>query len=194
MKLMNRETGLKSASEAAVKNESAAASSCPWVALDAEGTSLTVDHFITTMLSQTSNALRRTITQPYADQFGLRGSEWRLLSLLAHTPEMPFAKLVAQSTSDKALVSRTLRLMEKRGLVVLQADGPTPRKKLTCTITAQGLALHAQVIPVARQSQAEVIGLLTPQERLVLHGALHKLYLHCTAPSQSPVTFEKHTN
>jgi DNA-binding MarR family transcriptional regulator len=147
----------------------------PWSTLGEDGAGLTVDHFLTTVLSQVVLALRRSITLPYAQEFGLTVPEWRLLSLLAHAKQMPFAELVVQSTSDKALVSRTLRLLENRGLVELQAEGNTPRKRLTCLITPAGDVLHEQVIPLARRSQAEAIHVMTPEERVVVFRALKRV-------------------
>lgn len=153
----------------------------PWTHLDASGEGLTVNNFLTTWMSLASNALRRTVTLPYAEKFGLTVSEWRLLSLIAHAKRLPFAELVVQSTSDKALVSRTLRLLEARGLVEVQAEGNTPRKKLFCQITAAGDALHDQVIPIARARQAQMILCLSPEERTVMRRALEKLYAECVA-------------
>lgn len=151
----------------------------PWTELDEEGRGLTVDHFLTTMLSQAINGLRRTVTLPYAEAFGVTVPEWRLLSLLAHAKSLPFAELVVQSTSDKALVSRTVRRLEAQGLVAIHAEGSTPRKKLTCVITPAGEAFHDKVIPTARQAQASMIRLLTPEEREVTYRALKKLHAHC---------------
>ena len=151
----------------------------PWSRLNETGDDLTVDNFITTVMSQTVNALRRVTTLPYAKRFGLTVSEWRILSLMAHARSMPFAELVVQSTSDKALVSRTLRLLEQRGLVSLEAEGPAPRKRLTCLITPAGEALHAQVIPVARKAQAAMIQLMTPEERRVMYVALKRIHRQC---------------
>ncbi len=157
---------------------------CPWTELDEQGNGLDVDDFLTTMLSQLVNALRRTVTLPYAGRFELTVPEWRLLALLAHARQLPFAELVAQSTSDKALVSRTLRLLEARELVRLDAHGDTPRKKLICSITPQGLALHEQVMPLARKGQAEVIRLLEPEERRAMYQALRKLHGLCVTPGR----------
>jgi DNA-binding MarR family transcriptional regulator len=151
----------------------------PWSALPTNGDGLTVDNFLTTLMSQVVNALRRSITLPYAQQFGLTVPEWRVLSLLAHAKSLPFAELVVQSTSDKALVSRTLRLLEKRGFVELHAHGNTPRKKLTCVITQAGSALHDQVIPLARQAQAEAIHVMTAEERTVVYHALKRVQQSC---------------
>ena len=135
----------------------------PWSHLDEAGSSLTVDAFLTTLMSQVGNALRRTITVPYADTAGLTVSEWRLLALVAHAGELPFSALVVQSTSDKALVSRALRLLEERGLVALLAQGSTPRKKILCSITPAGRQLHDEVMPVARQHQAAALLALTQE-------------------------------
>lgn len=166
--------------------ESTEADSDPWSGLSANGDGLTVDHFLTTMMSQVVNALRRSITLPYAQEFGLTVPEWRILSLLAHAKSLPFAELVVQSTSDKALVSRTLRLLEKRGFVDLQSEGSTPRKKLTCSITPTGEALHDKVIPLARKSQAEAIHVMTPDERRVVYHALRRVQQSCL--QKSPLT------
>ncbi|WP_418515125.1 MarR family winged helix-turn-helix transcriptional regulator [Delftia sp. PS-11] len=159
--------------------EASAPTGNPWIALDEAGSGLTVDDFLTTLMSQVGNALRRTITVPYADAAELTVSEWRLLALIAHAGELPFSALVVQSTSDKALVSRTLRLLEERGLVALQAQGSTPRKRILCTITAAGRQLHDEVMPMARKHQAAALHVLTVQEREVLYRTLHKLHGYC---------------
>lgn len=163
----------------------AGAQTTPWTDLDAAGTGLTVDAFITTMMSQVGNALRRIVTLPYADQFGLSVSEWRVLSLVAHAETLAFSDLVQQSTSDKALVSRTLKLLENRGLVELRAEGNTPRKKVFCSITEAGRALHAEAIPIARQRQATALRVLDSQERDALYRALIKLREYCRVEEES---------
>ena len=105
---------------------------CPWTELDEAGTGLTVDSFITTQMSRVGNALRRTITLPYAETFGLTVAEWRMLSVVAEAGSLPFAELVAQSATDKSLVSRALRLLEGRGLVRLEGQPGAPRKGCRC--------------------------------------------------------------
>lgn len=150
----------------------------PWADLDPQGTGLTVDVFITTLMSQVGNALRRTVTVPYAEAFGLTVSEWRLLSLVAHARRIAFNDLVEQSTSDKALVSRTLKLLETRGLVVLDIEGAGPRKKTWCSASTQGEELHRQAFPIARSRQAAAIRLLPPAEREAFFHALLRLRDH----------------
>jgi DNA-binding MarR family transcriptional regulator len=156
-----------------------AAPPTPWADLDDQGTNLTVDAFITTLMSQVGNALRRTLTVPYAEQFGLTVSEWRVLSLVAHAGRIAFSELVVQSTSDKALVSRTLRLLESRDLVQLEPENNKPRTKLWCAITPQGESLHREVTPIARASQPAAIRSLPPEERDAMYRALLRLRDYC---------------
>ncbi len=157
----------------------------PWSDLSESGAGLTVDNFLTTFMSQVVAALRRSITLPYVERFDLTVPEWRLLSVLAYSKRLPFAELVVQSASDKALVSRTLRLLEKRGFVEIQEEGNTPRKRLICSISAEGEALHEKVIPLARRSQAEIIRVMTPEERRVVFRALKRVQQSCL---QSPAS------
>ena len=152
---------------------------CPWLDLDEAGTGLSVDNFLTTWMSRLGNALRRTITVPYAAQFGVTVTEWRMLSVIAHEGRLPFSELVVLSSTDKALVSRTLKLLEARGLVLLQASGRGRASKLLCRLSPAGLDLHDRMIQVARESQAAMIRRLSPDERQGLYRALCKLRAEC---------------
>jgi len=149
---------------------------CPWSGLDEAGTGLSVDDFLTTVTSRAANALRRAITVPYADRHGLSVSEWRLLSVLAEARAMSFADLVVASVSDKAMVSRTLRLLQERGWVRVDHEGSNPRwKQIHCSITPAGQALHRKVMPAARRAQAAMIHRMSPEERLVVYRSLKML-------------------
>lgn len=163
----------------------AAATAGPWAKLTPSGRALFVGDFLTTLVSYAGNALRRHITLPYAEQFGLTVSEWRMLSVLAHAGELPFSELVMQAATDKAQVSRTLRLMEARGLVKIEVQGRTRGQKLTCLITRQGLALYRRVMPIAQRRQAAMILQLSAQERTVLYRALKKLRQLCEEADQA---------
>lgn len=164
-----------SADQAADASPDQPAADGPWFDLSPDGETLAVHDFLTTMCSQTSNALRRAITMPYAGRHGLTLAEWRVLSVLAHGDELPFAQLVDGAAADKAQVSRTLQLLAGRGLVQTQALGATRRHGTVCRMTDAGRALVAEVMPEARRSQAAMILTLEPEERRVLYRALRKL-------------------
>lgn len=154
----------------------------PWADLDEAGTGLSVDDFITTMTSRASTALRRALTGTYAGKSGLTISEWRMLSVLAQAKEMSFPDLVVASVADKAQVSRTLRLMQERGLVAVEKEGSNPRwQVMRCKMTPAGTALYRKVMPQARRTQAAMIRQLEPADRAALYRALKLLRQVCEA-------------
>lgn len=151
----------------------------PWSGLAPDGAGLSVHDFLTTSFSQTTNRLRRAITLPYVARFGLGVSEWRVLSVLAHRDAMPFAELAEQAAADKAQVSRVLQVLAGRGLVETRAQGAARRHGTMCHMTDEGRRLYAQIMPLARRSQAAMILQLDRDERRVLYGALQKLRALC---------------
>jgi DNA-binding MarR family transcriptional regulator len=151
----------------------------PWVDLGEDGAGLTVDNFITTLVVRTANALRRTVTLPYAESFDLTMAEWRMLSVLAEAGSLPFSEMVRLSATDKSLVSRTLRLLETRNLVALEAVNGSYRQGLECRMTEAGAALYRKAMPVAQKAQADMIRVLTNNERKVLYRTLQKLRHAC---------------
>jgi len=152
----------------------------PWADLDEHGSGLAVDNFITSWMNQLSHALRRHLTLSYADPFGVSVAEWRMLAFIAHEGQLSLSQLAQLSSTDKALVSRTLKLLEHRGLVQLQASGRGRARKLLCRLSPAGLDLHDQMIRVARERQAAMLRVLSPTERQGLYEALNKLKAECT--------------
>lgn len=148
---------------------------CPWSTLAPDGTGLSVHDFITTRLSALMTSLRRQVTLPYAAEFGLSITEWRVLSLIAHAGTLPFSDLVVQSTSDKALVSRTTRKLEERGLITINPESKASKKKLACSITPAGQAIYDDAIVFARKRQAEILCSLSQTEREALFSTIAKL-------------------
>lgn len=147
----------------------------PWSRLDPSGEGLIVLDFLTTRISALISALRRKLTMPYAADIGLSVSEWRLLSLIAHAGTIPFGELVEQSTSDKSLVSKTIRLLEQRKLIEIGPESETAKKKIACSITPEGQALHDKAIGIARRRQAEILCTLTAEEREAFFNSIVKL-------------------
>lgn len=151
----------------------------PWTDIDEHGTGLSVDDFITTLVVRAGNSLRRVVTLPYADEFGLTMAEWRMLSVVAEARCLPFSELVARSETDKSLVSRALRLLETRGLVILEPVSGSPRRGLSCRLSPAGQALYDRAMPIAQRAQAAMIRVLSNEEREVLYRTLHKLRHAC---------------
>lgn len=157
-----------------------AAPSSPWGDLGSNGENLRVDDFITTTVVRLGTVLRKRVTQSYVTTLGLTQAQWRILSVMAESPQMSMTQLVTEAVVDKALVSRVLRQLEEQGLVKLQSEPNAPRKGLQCMLSAKGRALYAKAIPEVRRQQAAMIMHMTQHERDVTYHALKKLYALCT--------------
>lgn len=154
----------------------------PWSTLAASGSNLNFEDFLTFRITRLSNALRTNLTKPYLEAFGLSLPEWRLLALTARFAPLRFSEVTSRSSMDKGQVSRTLRVMEKRGLTKLKVIRGTTRSTealaapVMVSITAKGMGLYRSVLPVARRRQAEMLLTLSEKERNALYATLAKLY------------------
>lgn len=153
----------------------------PWRNLSADGDQLRVDDFITTRVVRLGIVLRKKITQRYVSTLGLTEPQWRILSVMAESPQMSMTQLVSEAVIDKALVSRILRQLEEQGLVQLKSEPNAPRKGLLCMLSAKGRTLYEKAIPEVRRQQAAMILKMSAQERDVTYHALKKLYALCTS-------------
>lgn len=165
------------------KKTSSARTACPWVTLPRSGSNLHVEDFLTFRLTRLSNALRTNLTKRYLEEFELSLPEWRLLALVTRFSPLRFSELTSRSSMDKGQVSRTLRVMTKRGLTktkIIAQRGSRAAEALAApvsvSVTAKGKALYKLVLPVAQQRQAQMISTLNISERQALYRTLDKLY------------------
>ena len=160
-----------------------ARSTVPWLGLSQTGSNLNVEDFLTFRVTRLSNALRTHLTKRYLEEFGLSLPEWRLLALIARFAPMRFSEVTSRSSMDKGQVSRTLRVMAKKGLTslkTLRQRGSRSAEALAApvmvSITTKGRSLYATILPVARRRQAEMLLTLNESDRRALYETLEKLY------------------
>ncbi len=92
----------------------------------------------------------------------------RVADHLAQAGERPTqARLAVGTATDRMMVSKVLRLLEGKGLV-LRPVHPADARAHHVLLTAAGRRLVAQAIPLALQAQAEYFGSLS-------HGRLEQL-------------------
>jgi DNA-binding MarR family transcriptional regulator len=154
----------------------------PWSKLSRTGSNLNIEDFLTFRLTRLSNALRTNMTKRYLEEFGLSLPEWRLLALVTRFSPLRFSELTNRSSMDKGQVSRTLRVMTKRGLTKMKAlkRGTAYAEALAApvivSVTAKGKALYKAVLPTAQRRQAEILLTISESERLALYSTLDKLF------------------
>ncbi len=134
--------------------------------------------FIANKWSRSSSAL-------YRRQFGIGIVEWRLIVLLAIEPWITAARCDQVIGMDKAAVSRSVRLLEKRGLIATRQNAVDSRRR-EMALTAAGCALHDQIAVVALNREARLLSCLNANEIDTLVALLDRIHQNLPALTQPP--------
>jgi DNA-binding MarR family transcriptional regulator len=140
-------------------------------------TRLNLDIYIPALLTFVSNKLSRGASTVYRRAFGIGVAEWRVISLLAIEPGIPAHRVCQVIGFDKALVSRTIQILENQKYVTVRSDGKDSRRR-TVTLTAAGLDLHDRVIKVALEREKLLLQDFTAKEIDVLAKMLRRMHGH----------------
>jgi DNA-binding MarR family transcriptional regulator len=92
------------------------------------------------------------VEQPW----GLRGTELRILNILDRVDSVPISEIARRTHVDKAWISRTVRDLEKKGLVTRRAD-QTDSRKTHAVLTGKGRALLDRLRPLVVWHEARVL-------------------------------------
>ena len=134
----------------------------------------TLDQFIPYRLSVASNAVSSRIAQNYRKRFGLKIAEWRLIAILAESDAMTPQGLALATRMDKISVSRAASALTVRGLVAA-IDNPDDGRSHILTLTPDGHALYAQILPLAMETEAQLLASLSAEERMTLDALLRRI-------------------
>ena len=135
---------------------------------------LHLEQFLTYRLNVLSNMLNRQMERFYKQRFGVSLPDWRVLANLGRFQDMSVRDLAAHSQMDKALVSRTVARLVKRGLVTSRPDASDGRL-VALSLTTAGQAMYEAIIPLARKRQQRLMNCLDSYEQQAINSALDKL-------------------
>jgi DNA-binding MarR family transcriptional regulator len=141
----------------------------------AEGAGIDHARYVPALLTNLASKLSRSGSALYRRHFGVGTIEWRIMALLAVEPGIPASRICAVIGLDKGPVSRSLAVLETRGLVAVAADAADTRKRLAL-LTEAGRALHDRILAVAREREHRLLSCLTPAQREALIATLNLLH------------------
>lgn len=134
--------------------------------------------FLPYQLSVASNAVSGLIAERYRKRFGLKIAEWRVMAVLGDTGEglgsMTQRGLTAATVMDKVAVNRAVKVLEDRGLIA-RVPNPVDGRSHLLALTGEGQAIHAEVMPLARATERELLEGLAPDEEALLRRLLASL-------------------
>lgn len=136
---------------------------------------LDLDRYVPAFITFIANKLSNSATVFYQKQFGVNVTEWRIMSLLAIEPGIPASRICQVIGFDKGPVSRTLAMLESRGLVAIGTDKRDARTH-SIKLTAKGRKTHDAVIVAALGREQKLLSCLDASEREVLIDLLRRIH------------------
>lgn len=135
---------------------------------------LALERFLPYRLSVLTNTVSRALARVYQDRFGLSIPQWRVMAALGRFPGLSANEVAEKTAMDKVTVSRAVSGMLARELVERQTDS-ADRRRASLRLTAQGAAIYAEIVPIARAYEARLVALLSAEDRAVLDRLLDRL-------------------
>lgn len=149
--------------------------------------------FLPYQLSVASNAVSSLIAERYRKRFGLAIPEWRVMAVLgdgaggagaAGAGGLTQAALTGATLMDKVAVNRAVRVLEDRGLLV-RVPNPADGRSQLLELSAQGRAIHAEVMPLAQATEQALLAGFAPEEHAALRTMLARIRARAGELSQT---------
>lgn len=131
-------------------------------------------NFVPMYLVGLSNAMSRGASRIYLSLFGVGIIEWRILSILSIGEGFSANDICERIDLDKAAASRSIKLLERKGLVKTKKD-PADSRRRVLSMTKDGAGLHAKMQAIAVMRQELMLTGFTKAERNELVGMLQRM-------------------
>jgi DNA-binding MarR family transcriptional regulator len=143
----------------------------------ANGQTLDLDRYVPAFITFIANKLSRSATVLYQKRFGVNVTEWRIMALLAIEPGITASRICHVIGFDKGPVSRTLALMQKRGLIAIGSD-PNDARSHSIALTPKGRSTHDAVMVTALAREQRLLSCLRKDEQETLIALLRRVHGH----------------
>lgn len=130
--------------------------------------------FLPFRLTVLSNRLTRRVARFYGERFKLTAPEWRTMAVLGQSGAMTANSVINQTTMDKVRVSRAVAKLLKAGYITRDSD-PLDRRRAILDLTPKGREIYRQIVPLIQDIEAEILAILTQDDRKVLDNALARI-------------------
>ena len=137
-------------------------------------TKLRLEDFLPYRLSILSNRISGAIAASYEKRFGLSMWEWRIMAVVAETPDISAGEVAERAAMDKVAVSRAVSRLLAGGRL-LRHFSADDRRRSALRLSKAGEKLYAQVVPLARDYEKALLERLSPEEESQLDRMLNRL-------------------
>lgn len=136
---------------------------------------LDLERYVPALLVFLANKLTSGASAILRRHFGVGTTEWRIMAMLGVEPWIAAGRVCKVIGFDKAAVSRSLALLQDKGLVCARAHASDGRS-LVYALTDRGWRLHGRILAISLEREQRLLGDLSAAEREVLIGLLNRLH------------------
>lgn len=145
---------------------------------------LDLETYVPYLLGAVYNKMSSSASRAYLARFGVGVIDWRVLSMLAIEQDISASRICQVVGLDKAAVSRSITLLERKGAVAGSNGGGRGNPR-TLRLTPDGQVLHDRIFILAKDREARLLTGLSLQERAVLTGLLRRLHANLPLLAES---------
>lgn len=145
---------------------------------------LELEKFLPYRLSVLAQLVSESLHDLYAQPFGLSVTQWRVMAALGRFAPLTASDVGQRIVMDKVAVSRAVSGLMKRGLIERATDR-SDRRRASLKLSARGRAMHAQIVPLARDYEERLYKVLSPDERRSFDALSARLFAHAQTLRQA---------
>jgi len=145
---------------------------------------LDLDRYIPAYFTFLAGKISNSASATYRPRFGVGITDWRIMAMLASEPWISAGRISSATGLDKAAVSRSLRVLERGGLIDIRPDAADQRRQ-SVALTRKGVALHDRIVALAIDREEHLLDGFNASERKSLLDFLMRLQARVQAANGS---------
>jgi DNA-binding MarR family transcriptional regulator len=126
------------------------------------------------VLIHQSNIVLRNIIQKELNGYDITAEQWSILIELYNNDRINQKELAEKCFKDRAALTRSLDILEKRELVKREKS-PNDRREFLIILTVNGLELVEKLLPIVIKVRTKITSVLSEEENSMLSSLLQKL-------------------
>ena len=141
----------------------------PVAATDAE-----VNRYLAAYIMGVANRLANGASNHYRKRFGMGMSEWRAMMAIGTSTHRIVREVAEMADLDYAAASKSLKVLEGRGLVAIEQTQRRGRAAIA-SLTPAGLAVYRQLRESARRRQQRLLATFSAEDVETLWSLLRRI-------------------
>ncbi|MFO1072635.1 MAG: MarR family transcriptional regulator [Geminicoccaceae bacterium] len=125
-------------------------------------------------LSVLSSRISATLARRYETRFGVTIPQWRVMAVLGQHRLLSAGEVAARTRMDKAKVSRTIAVMERKGLLHRTIE-PRDLRMVRLELTPEGQGVYREIAAMALDWERDLLAGLRPAALAGLESAISDL-------------------